>query len=99
MIRASVLVCLLVVTGCTDQSKGSALNECRMKYYLDATDTQQQSIPDCMKTKSFEMVSDCIPRPDQEEADWQMQAFAYNNSKCYRAVGAAPWTATLLSPM
>jgi hypothetical protein len=99
MIRISVLVCLLVVAGCADQSKGSALNECRVKHYLDANDTQQQAIPDCMKAKSFEMTSGCNAQPDEEEWDWQVQAFPYDNSRCYRSIGAAAWTATLLSPM
>ncbi|HTI84216.1 MAG TPA: hypothetical protein VL614_27515 [Acetobacteraceae bacterium] len=99
MIRISVLVCLLAVAGCADQSKGSALNECRMKHYLDAADTQRQAIPDCMQAKSFQMTSGCNAQPDEEEWDWQVQAFPYDNARCYRSIGAAAWTATLLSPM
>lgn len=99
MIRIPVLVCLLVVAGCADQSKGSALNECRMKFYLDAADAQQHAIPDCMKAKLFEMTSGCTAQPDEEEFDWPSQAFPYDNARCYRPIGAAPWTATLLSPL
>jgi hypothetical protein len=99
MIRISVLVCLLVVAGCADTSKGSALNECRMRHYLDATGTQQQSIPDCMKAKSFEMTSGCNAQPDEDESNWQGQPSSYDNARCYRSIGAAAWTATLLSPM
>ena len=99
MIRISALVCLLVMASCADHSKGSALNECRMKYYLDATDTQRQAIPECMKAKSFEMTSGCNAQPGEEEADWQVQSFPYDNSRCYRSIGAAAWTSTLLSPM
>lgn len=98
MIRISVVL-LLVLAGCADQSKGSALNECRIRYYLDAANTQEQSIPDCMQGKSFKVVSACDPQTDEDEWDWQVKAFAYDNPRCYRAVGIAPWTATLLSPM
>jgi hypothetical protein len=99
MIRISVVVALLALSGCADQSKGSALNECRMKYYLDGAAMQQQSIPDCMKAKSFDVVSACNPQPDEDEWDWQVRAFPYNDPRCYRTVGAAQWTATFLSPL
>ena len=99
MIRISALVFLLILVGCADQSKGSALNECRMKHYLDDAHTQQQAIPDCMKAKSFKMVSACNPQPEEDEWDWQVEAFPYDDPRCYRAVGAAPWMATFLSPM
>lgn len=99
MIRIPVFMFLLILAGCADQSKGSVLNECRMKHYLDDADTQQQSIPDCMKSESFEMVSACIPQPDEDAWDWQVKAFPYDDPRCYRAVGVARWMATLLSPM
>ncbi|HUN39307.1 MAG TPA: hypothetical protein VMU81_03370 [Acetobacteraceae bacterium] len=99
MIRIPVLMLLPMLVGCSDQSKGSAMNQCRMEHYLDDAHTQQQSIPNCMTTKSFKMVSACNPHPDEDEWDWQVKAFPYNDPRCYRAVGAAPWMATLLSPM
>jgi len=99
MTRISAMVLLLVLAGCADQSKGSALSECRIKYYLDAPSTQEQSIPDCMTAKSFKPVAACNPQTDEDEWDWQVKAFAYDNPECYRSVGAGPWTATLLSPM
>ena len=99
MTRFLPVVLLLLSVGCADQSRGSALNQCRLKYYLDAANTQQQLIPDCMRTKSFQMVSACRPQPGDTEGDWQVRAFPYDDPRCYRAVAAAPWTATLLSPM
>jgi hypothetical protein len=99
MTRISVLVFLTLLAACADQSKGSALNECRMKYFLDDARTQQQAIPGCMKAKSFELVAACNPQPDADESDWQATAFPYNSQKCYRAVSTAPWIATVLSPL
>ncbi|HLY89945.1 MAG TPA: hypothetical protein VKQ27_13265 [Acetobacteraceae bacterium] len=99
MTRILVLVFPILLAGCADQSKGSALNQCRMKYFLDDASTQQQSIPGCMKAKSFETVAACNPQPDEDELDWQATAVPYSSPKCYRAIGTAPWLATFLSPM
>lgn len=99
MTRISVLVFLTLSAGCADQSKGSALNQCRMKYFLDDASTQQQSIPECMRAKSFEMVAACNPQPDEEGLDWQATGTPYTSPKCYRPVGTAPWMATFLSPL
>jgi hypothetical protein len=89
----------IVLAACADQSKGSALSECRTRYYLDDPSIQEQQIPDCMKAKSFEAVAACNPAPDEYEWDWQVQAFSFNNPRCYEPVGSVPWLATFLSPM
>ena len=99
MTRAWAVALITLLAGCADQSKGSALNECRMKYYLDAADMQQQSIPDCMKSKSFETLSTCDPQPSEADWDWRVPTFPYNDPRCYQPIGAAAWAATLLSPM
>ena len=99
MARISALIFLTLLAGCADQSKGSALNQCQMKYFLDDASTQQQSIPDCMKAKSFELVTACNPQPDEDELDGQAAASPSSNPKCYRATGTAPRLATFLSPM
>ena len=99
MIRISVIVLLLVLAGCADQSKGAALGECRTKYYLDGSATQAQLVPDCMKAKSFEMTAACRPDTDEDEWDWQVQSFTYDNPRCYRPIGSAAWIATVLSPL
>jgi hypothetical protein len=100
MIRFSVVVSLFLLVGCgADQSRGSALNECRMQYYMDSPAAQGQLIPDCMAAKSLASVIGCGPSTDDDEWDWQVRAFAYDNPRCYRPIGTEPWTATLLSPM
>jgi hypothetical protein len=99
VIRLLALFTTLVLAACADQSKGSALNECRTRYYLDDPSIQEQQVPDCMKAKSFEAVPACSPAPDEYEWDWQVQAFSFNNPSCYRPVGSVPWLATFLSPM
>ena len=55
MIRLAVVVSLLVLVGCgADQSRGTALNECRMKTYLDSPSRHRaELIPDCMAGKSL----------------------------------------------
>ena len=35
MIRILCATSLLMLAGCVDQSKGAALNACRLKYFLD----------------------------------------------------------------
>ncbi len=99
MLRSSAIVLLLMLVGCADQSKGTALGECRLKYYLESPTAQGELIPDCMRAKSFEVVAACSPEADENEWDRQVKTFAFDNPKCYRPVGSATWTATLLSPM
>lgn len=99
MIRLAALMTVIVLVACADQSKGSVLNECRTRYYLDSPAMQEQLVPDCMKARAFEAVPACNPAPDEYEWDWQAQAFSFNNPKCYRPVGPVPWLATILSPM
>ncbi len=99
MIRIAILIAPIVLAACADQSKGSALNACRTRYYLDDPAIQEKQIPDCMKARSFEMVRACNPAPDESEWDWQVQAFSFNNPGCYEPVGSMPWLATFLSPM
>jgi len=98
MLRFSVIVSLLLLAGCADQSEGAALNECRLKYFLESPATQDELIPDCMKAKSFQMASPCSPESD-DDWDWQVRIFTYDNPRCYRPLGATAWTATILSPM
>jgi hypothetical protein len=93
------IVSLVVLTGCADQSKGVALSECRLQYYLDSPAVQGDAIPDCMKAKSFEVETACGAATDEYEWDWQVKTFAFDNLQCYRPLGSATWTATLLSPM
>ncbi len=92
------LTALLVLAGCADPSKGSALNECRMRYYLDSPDAQRQLIPDCMRTKSFEAIA-CDPAADEWEGDWQVRTYAFDNPNCYRSIGSTARVTTFLSPM
>ena len=99
MIRLSAAVAALLVAGCADQSKGTALNECRLKYYLGSAAAQSEQVPGCMNAKSFEMTTACTPEPDEHEWDWQVVAFTYDNPKCYRPHGANASIATFLSPM
>ncbi len=94
-----MLLLLLVLCGCADQSKGAALNECRTRNYLLDPTAQSQLTPDCMKAKSYRFVADCAPTPDESDWDPQVPAFPFNNPRCYQPVGATNWFATLLSPM
>lgn len=98
MIRFLAFVSLVLLAGCADQSKGAALNECRLKYYLDSPAAQGEAIPDCMRAKSFATETTCL-ETDEQEWDWHVTAFAFDNPQCYRPLGSAAWTATLLSPM
>ena len=99
MIRFLAIVCLLMLVGCADESRGTALNEGRMKHYLDSITTQSEAIPDCMRARSFPIVIGCTPTPDEREWDRQVRAFAYDNPQCYRPAGSSTWFATALSPM
>jgi hypothetical protein len=99
MIRVVGFVPLLILFGCADQSKGTALSECRQKYFLESLVAQGEAIPDCMKAKSFEMVTACSPDADEHEWDWQVRTFTFDNPKCYRPLGSTTWIATALSPM
>ncbi len=97
MTRLLTALLLLVVVGCADQSKGTALNECRMKYYLESQAAQSELTPECMKAKSFQMVSPCGPERDGQGLDWQVST--YDDPKCYQPIGSTAWIATALSPM
>jgi hypothetical protein len=99
MVRFAAIVSLFILVGCADQSKGAALGECRLKYYLEDPGAQGEAIPDCMRAKSFQTETACGPETNDNERDWQMRAFTFDNPKCYRPVDTAPWLATLLSPM
>jgi hypothetical protein len=99
VVRPAALIIPIVLVACADQSKGSALNECRMRYYLVDASVQEQLITDCMKARSFAVVPACDPAADEYEWDWQVQSFPYDDPRCYRSIGAAPWVATVLSPM
>jgi hypothetical protein len=99
MIRFSLIVALLLLVGCTDQSRGTALNECGMKHYMESPSTQGQLIPDCMSEKSFAVVAGCSPVTNDDEWDRQGSPFAFDNPRCYRPLGTGRWMATLLSPM
>jgi hypothetical protein len=99
MIRVVAFVPLLMLLGCADQSRGTALSECRQKYFLESPVAQGQAMPDCMKVKAFETVPGCSPEVDEHEWDWQVRTFAFDNPKCYRPLGSATWIATILSPM
>jgi hypothetical protein len=99
MIRAFPFLLLLMVGGCADQSRGAALNECRLKYDIRSSADQSQLIPDCMQAKSFDFASTCTPGGDEHEWDWKVKTFAHDNPQCYRPVGSKRWIATALSPM
>ncbi len=98
MIRCLAIASLLALAGCADPSKGAALNECRMRHYLDSPAVQGQLIPDCMSAKSFQPVAACVPEPNEYEWDWRVRTFPYNNPECYRPIGSKAWIATALSP-
>ncbi len=99
MIRFLAIGSLLMLVGCANKSRGTALNECRMKHYPDSPTTQSDAIPDCMRAQSYPMVIGCTPATDEREWDWQVKAFAYDNPRCYRPAGSSAWIATALSPM
>ena len=99
MIRHSFIVSLILLAGCADESRGTALNECRVKHYLESPAAQGQLVPDCMAGKSFASVTGCGPAPSEDEWEWQAKTFTYDNPRCYRPLGTGPWTATFLSPM
>jgi hypothetical protein len=67
--------------------------------YLETPAAQGKLIPDCMSGKSFTLVTGCNPATNDDEWDWQVRAFAYDNPRCYRPLGTWPSTAILLSPM
>ncbi len=99
LIRFLALVSLAVLAGCADQSRGAALSECRLQYFLDSPVAQGEAIPACMQAKSFQVETACGASTDEYEWDSQVKTFAFDNPRCYRPVGTAIWTATLLSPM
>ena len=99
MLRFLAIVSLAVLVGCTDRSRGAALNECRLRYFLDSPAAQGEAIPDCMKAKSFAVATACGGDRDEHEWDWQVRTFAFDNPACYRPLGSTTWMATVLSPM
>src|SRR5690348_3245999 len=99
MARMWLALLVPLLAGCADQSGGSALNACRMRYYLDPSETQLQTIPDCMQAKSFRLVSDCNTESDIGDWDRAAAETRYLNPQCYRPIGVEPWMATHLSPM
>jgi len=99
MIRFLPIILLLVLPGCADQSRGAALNECHLQYYLQSPGDKDHLIPDCMKSKSFEIVVGCPPEMSADDWNWQVPPAAYDDPKCYRPVGATAWATTILSPM
>ena len=99
MIRLLAIVSLITLAGCADRSRGAALSECRLQYYLESPAAQGEAIPDCMRAKSFRVETACDAATDEYEWDWQVKTFAFDNPQCYRPLGSAAWLATLLSPM
>src|SRR6185369_4820752 len=96
LLRVVAIASLVVSLGCADQSRGAALSECRQRYFLQGQAAQGTQIPECMRAKSYQMTSSCNPAQDRREWDWQVQAFAYDNPRCYRPIGSATWITTQL---
>jgi hypothetical protein len=99
VIRLATMMTLVLLAACADRSKGSALNACRTRYYLDAPTAEAQLIPACMNAASFEIVPQCEPASDEQTWDWQVQSSAFDNPRCYQPIGPVPWIETVLSPM
>jgi hypothetical protein len=99
MIRFLPLMLLLVLAGCADQSRGTALNECQLRNYLQSPADQDYLIPDCMKAKSFDMVVGCRPELSTDDWNWRVPPAAYDDPTCYQPVRAAAWVDTNLSPL
>jgi len=99
MPRFLPLMLLLVMPGCADQSRGAAINECRLRYYLQNPADQALLIPDCMQAKSFDMVAGCRPEMSADDWNWQVPPAAYDDTKCYQPIGAIASVATMLSPL
>ena len=99
MFRLPAVIALILLSGCADPSKGAALNECRLRYWLHDPAAQAVSIPQCMQAKSFQVVAPCTPEADPYQWDWQVRAFGYDDPRCYRPVGSTAWITTALSPM
>jgi hypothetical protein len=98
-VRFLAIAALVALAGCADQSKGASLAECRMQYYLEDPAAQGAHIPDCMRAKSFEWTDVCNPPTDDQDWDWQVATFAFDNPNCYRPIGSTAWMASVLSPM
>jgi hypothetical protein len=99
MVRFLSVASLLLLAACADPSKGAALNECRIKYYLDSPDMQHELIPDCMRARSFVADVECDPAIDVDEWDWQVNTYAFDNPRCYTSLGSTARVTTFLSPM
>ena len=93
LIRCLMFVSLVMLAGCADRSKGAALSECRLIYYLQSPAAQSEAIPACMMARS------CTAEADEDEWDPQVKTFAFDNPRCYRPLGSPAWIATTLSPM
>lgn len=94
-----MLLLLLALPGCADQSRGAALNECHLRYYLQSPGDKAYLIPDCMQAKSFELLAGCRPQSSADDWNWQVPPAAYDDPECYRPLGATASVATALAPM
>jgi hypothetical protein len=99
MARFSIVLLLLVVGACADQSKGAALNECRLRYDIRTAADAANLVPPCMQARSYRFVSACTPRPSEADWDPRVATFPFDNPQCYGPVDPTAWAATLLSPM
>ena len=99
MIRLIAVLPLLMVAGCADQSRGAALNECRLRYDIRAVVDRGPLVTACMQAKSFAFEPSCAPSTSEYEWDSDVRTFAYCNPQCYRPTGTERWIATALSPM
>jgi hypothetical protein len=98
MIRLLLMAFLAALSACADQSKGAALNECRMQSYLLGSADQARRIPDCMRSKNFQPAAACDPEPYDQDWDRLIRTFPFDNPQCYTSIGTQPWIATVLSP-
>ena len=99
MIRFLSVASLLLLAACADPSKGAALNECRMTYWLDSPDMQRELIPECMRARSYIADAACDPGLDADEWDWQVRTYAFDNPRCYQSLGSTARITSFLSPM
>ncbi len=99
MIRILFATSALMLAGCVDQSKGSALSACRLKYFLDDPAVQGQDTSGCMASRSFQMLPACNPAPNVYEWDWRVTAFPFDNPACYQGTRSDARIASFFSPM
>jgi hypothetical protein len=93
-----MFVSLVMLTGCADRSKGAALSECRLIYYLESPTAQSEAIPACMMARSFRAEPACTAEADEDEWDPQVRTFAVDDPRCYRPLGYTAWIAIAMSP-